>query len=213
VPFRKTKVAAETLPGNWASQKERCTGKLKNMGLKGKFHLTIRNNAVFSIKLLVLMLAIPVVFTGCGIYSFTGASISPSVKTVSVKYFPNNASLVQPTLSRKLTETIRDKFTSQSNLSLVNNNGDLSLEGEITGYSTEPVAITGNQQSALQRLKITINVRFTNKQDPKQDFETSFSRYEDYDAKQRLSDVEDSLIDLINEALAQDVFNKALVNW
>jgi len=150
---------------------------------------------------------------GCGVYSFTGASISPSVKSISVKYFPNNSLLVQPTLSRKLTEAIRDKFTNQSNLSLVNSNGDLNIEGEITGYSTEPIAITGNQQSALQRLKITVNVRFSNKQDPKQDFETSFSRYEDYDAKQRLSDVEEGLIDLINEALAQDVFNKAVVNW
>jgi outer membrane lipopolysaccharide assembly protein LptE/RlpB len=146
-------------------------------------------------------------------YSFTGASISPSVKSISVSYLPNNALLVQPTLSRKLTEAIRDKFTSQSNLSLVSSNGDLNIEGEITGYTTEPVAITGDQQGALQRLKITVNIRFTNKQDPKQDFETSFSRYQDYNSQLRLADVEDSLIDLINEELAQDVFNKAVVNW
>jgi hypothetical protein len=151
-------------------------------------------------------------FHGCS-YSFTGASISPSVKTISVNYLPNNAPLVQPTLSRKLTEAIRDKFTNQSNLTLVGSNGDLHIEGEITGYSTEPVAITSEQQGALQRLKITVNIRFTNKQDPKQDFETSFSRYEDYDSKKRLSEVEETLIDLINDALAQDVFNKAVVNW
>lgn len=149
---------------------------------------------------------------GCS-YSFTGASISPSVKSISISYLPNNSLLVQPTLSRKLTETIRDKFTSQSSLSLVSSNGDLNIEGEITGYTTEPVAITGNQQGALQRLKITINIRFTNKQDPTQDFETSFTRYQDYDAQKRLSEVEDALIDLINDELAQDVFNKAVVNW
>jgi outer membrane lipopolysaccharide assembly protein LptE/RlpB len=146
-------------------------------------------------------------------YSFTGASISPSVKTLSVSYLPNQALLVQPTLSRKLTETIRDKFTSQSSLSLVGKNGDLNVEGEITGYTTEPIAITGDQVAAMQRLKITVNIRFTNKQDPTQDFETSFSRYRDYDSKQRLADVEDSLMDLINEELAQDIFNKAVVNW
>ncbi len=149
---------------------------------------------------------------GCS-YSFTGASISPSVKTLSVSYLPNNASLVQPTLSRKLTEAIRDKFTSQSGLSLVSSNGDLNIEGEITGYATEPIAITADQQSAMQQLKITVNIRYTNKQDPKQDFETSFSRFQQYDAKRRLSEVEDELIDLINDELAQDIFNKALANW
>jgi len=152
------------------------------------------------------------ILQGCS-YSFTGASISPSVKSISVSYLPNNALLVQPTLSRKLTEAIRDKFTNQSSLNLVGSNGDLNVEGEITGYTTEPVAISGEQQAQLQRLKITVNIRFTNKQDPKQDFETSFSRFQDYDAKRRLADIEEALIDLINEELAQDVFNKAVVNW
>ena len=151
--------------------------------------------------------------TGCGIYSFTGASISPDVKTISVKYFPNNAQLVQPTLSSTFTETLRDKFTNQTNLKLVNSGGDLNIEGEITGYAAEPVAIQGNQQAALQRLKVTISVRFTNKKDEKQNFESTFSRYEDYDASKRLSEVESGLIETIADALAQDVFNKAVVNW
>jgi len=152
-------------------------------------------------------------WSGCGIYSFTGASISPDVKTISIKYFPNNALLVQPTLSNTFTETLRDKFTNQTNLKLVNNGGDLNIEGEITGYGSEPVAIQGDQQAALQRLKITISLRFTNKKDEKQNFETSFSRYEDFDASKRLSEVEEGLIGTITDALAQDVFNKAVVNW
>lgn len=161
---------------------------------------------------MILVSFLQLVIQGCS-YSFVNANISPNVKTISVSYLPNNAMLVQPTLSRKLTETIRDKFTGQSSLSLVNSNGDLSVEGEITGYTTEPIAITGDQQGALQRLKITVNIRFSNKIDPKQDFETSFSRFQDYDAKKRLADVEESLIDLISEELAQDIFNKAVVNW
>jgi hypothetical protein len=152
-------------------------------------------------------------WSGCGIYSFTGASISPDVKTISIKYFPNNALLVQPTLSNIFTETLRDKFTNQTNLKLVNSGGDLNIEGEITGYATEPVAIQGNQQAALQRLKITVSVRFTNKKDEKQNFESSFSRYEDFDASKRLSEVEESLIGTITDYLAQDIFNKAVVNW
>lgn len=184
------------------------------MELKGKnFTGIIR----MSRQLLLISLVVAVIvgiwmIQGCS-YSFTGASISPNVKSISIAYLPNNSLLVQPTLSRKLTEAIRDKFTSQSSLSLVAKNGDLNIEGEITGYTTEPIAITGEQKAAMQRLKITVNIRFTNKQDETQDFETSFSRYRDYNSGQRLADIEESLIDQINEELAQDIFNKAVVNW
>ncbi len=176
--------------------------RLKKLSKTGMFHSLAVLAAIGSLCL----------FQACS-YSFTGASISPTVKTISVSYLPNQALLVQPSLGRKLTEAIRDKFTSQSSLVLVGSNGDLNIAGEITGYTTEPIAITGNQQAAMQRLKITVNIRFTNKQDSKQDFETSFSRYKEYNAAQRLADVEESLIDLINEELAQDIFNKAVVNW
>jgi len=164
-------------------------------------------------QVMLLLLPAFLSITGCGIYSFTGASISPDVKTVSVKYFPNNAAMVQPTLSRRFTEALRDKFTSQTNLNMVSSNGDLSIEGEITGYVSEPVAVQSDQKAALQQLKITVNVRFTNKKDDKQNFETTFSRFATYDASSRLSDVEDGLIDQINDELAQDIFNKAVVNW
>jgi len=164
-------------------------------------------------SLLIAVISGLMFISGCGIYSFTGASISPDVKTITVKYFPNNALMVQPTLSSKFTEALRDKFTNLTNLNLVTSNGDLLLEGEITGYTTEPVAIQGDQKAALQRLKITVNVRFTNSKDEKQNFESSFSRYVDYDASSRLSDVEEGLIDQINDELTQDIFNKAVVNW
>ena len=71
----------------------------------------------------------------CGIYSFTGASIPPEAKTVSVQYFQNRSSLVEPTLSPTFTEIIRDMFMSQTNLEMVERNGDLAIEGEITNYT------------------------------------------------------------------------------
>jgi hypothetical protein len=167
------------------------------------------------INLLLLALLF---FTGtsCGVYSFTGASISPAVKTISISYFPNNAQYVQPTLSQKFTDALRDKFVTQTNLTLINTGGDLVIEGAITGYDpNQPVAIQGgaDQTASLYRLTVTVNVRFTNKKDDKQSFETSFSRYEDYDRSSRLADVEEQLLDQINEALVQDIFNKAVVNW
>ncbi len=146
-------------------------------------------------------------------YSFTGASISPSVKTVSIPYIPNNAGLVVPTLSRTFTDDLRNYFTSQTNLVLVDRSGDLNLVGTITQYAVQPVAIQGNETAAMNRLTIVVSVKFTNKTDQKQNWETTFSRYRDYSSTYNLSTVQDGLIKEISDDLVQDIFNKAVVNW
>jgi hypothetical protein len=154
------------------------------------------------------------VFSGCKInYSFTGASISPSVKTISIAYFQNKATLVVPTLSRDFTESLKDYFTSQTSLNLVDRNGDLRIEGAITGYAVSPVAIQGNEQAALNRLTITVAVKFTNTTDEKQNYETNFSRYQDYSSTQQLVAVQATLIEEINKQLVQDIFIKSVANW
>lgn len=146
-------------------------------------------------------------------YSFTGASISPEVKTISIDNFQNKAPLVVPTLSRNFTEALQNYFTSQTNLVLVDRNGDLQIEGSITGYGVQPQAISGNEVAQLNRLTITVKVNFVNKFDEKQNFESTFSRYMDYSSSQNLISVQDELIAVINEQLVQDIFNKAVVNW
>ena len=146
-------------------------------------------------------------------YSFTGASIPVQARTLSVDYFTNQAPLVVPTLSQTLTDALRDRFTSQTSLEIINRGGDLAVEGEITGYSTQPVAIQGNEQAALNRLTITVRVRFVNKFDEKQNFEQNFSRFEDYPFNANLNSVQDGLIQQIVDALVDDIFNKAVVNW
>jgi hypothetical protein len=151
--------------------------------------------------------------SGCHIkYSFTGASISPEVKTFSVKYFPNLATLGPPTISQTFTEALKDKFLSQTNLTLINKGGDLSIEGNISNFITQPIAISG-ETAQKNRLSVTVYVKFSNKFDEKQDFETSFTRYEDYDSILNLSAVQDELLKNITDALIDDIFNKAVVNW
>ncbi len=151
--------------------------------------------------------------TGCGVYSFTGASIPPGAKTISIAYFVNNAQFVEPTLSQSLTDALRDRFQSQTDLNFISEGGDLQLEGIITDYSTRPVAIQGNETAAKNRLTVTVKVKFTNVLDPDKDFDQAFTRYEDYDSNQDLSAVKDQLITTINEYLVDDIFNKAVVNW
>jgi hypothetical protein len=154
-----------------------------------------------------------VILAGCGVYSFTGASISPETKTISIARFPNNAMTVEPTLSQKFTDALRDKFQNETNLVMLTKGGDLQIVGSITGYRTSPVAIQANETAAMNRLTITVEVSFTNTIDDSQSFKSSFSRYQDYTSTQDLNTVKDGLIDEINEMLVQDIFNKAVVNW
>lgn len=154
-------------------------------------------------------------FVSCGTvkYSFSGASIPPEAKTVSVQYIANNASIINPQLSQELTDAIKDKFQSQTSLKLINGVGDLDFEGEITGYNVKPVAIQGGDVAAKNRLTITIRMKYANPIDPKYEFEKSFSRYEDYDSNQDLRSVEDEITEKIIEQLVEDVFNESVVNW
>ena len=135
-------------------------------------------------------------------YSFTGASISPEVKTVSIAPFVNVAPLVNPTLA--------SNFTS---LSLQDFAGDLAFSGEIVGYEVAPVAIQGNETAALNRLTITVKVKFVNVKDEKANFERSFSFYTDYPASQSFADSEPALVSTIQEKLIDDIFNAAVANW
>jgi hypothetical protein len=161
-----------------------------------------------------IILCIILVFSGCKInYSFNGASVPIEAKTISVKYFNNNTTLAPSTLSQTFTETLKDKLISQTNLTLTNKNGDLAFEGEITIYSTSPIAIQSNDQAALNRLTITVKVKHLSVFEEKNNFEQSFSRYFDYPSSQSLSEIENDLIREINEQLVQDIYNKALNNW
>lgn len=161
----------------------------------------------------VIILTCCLLLNSCGIYTFSGASIPAEAKTVSVQYFPNNAQLVNPLLSNTITNALNDMFVNQTTLQSVAQNGDLALEGEITGYTTAPIAITGNQTAAMNRLTVTVNVRFTNKYDESKNFEQSFSQYQDYPSNQDLSAVQDVLVEQIVQDLCEDIFNKAVVNW
>lgn len=163
---------------------------------------------------LVLIVASVIMTSSCtGGYSFTGADIDANTKTVTIDYFPNRASLVQPSLSNVFTEILTDKFVSQTNLELLTRGGDLVLEGEITNYRVSAQAYQGNETAALNRLTITIKVKYTNTIDPTKNFDSSFSRYADFESNQTLASVEEELIQQISEEIAVDVFNKAVANW
>lgn len=162
----------------------------------------------------IISVVCPLLLLGCtGGYSFTGASIPPEAKTISVATFPNYASTVNPQLSQKLTDELMQMFASQTSLDVANSDGDLQVSGEITGYETRASALSASDEVSMNRLTITVKVKFVNTKDPDADFEQQFSRYRDYAATLDFSAVESSLMSEIVTELCEDIFNKAVVNW
>lgn len=146
-------------------------------------------------------------------YSLNGASIPPEAKTVSVLYFTNNTALAPPTLSQQFTEAMKDICATQTKLGLVNKGGDLSFEGYVSDYRVSPLAIQTNDQAALSRLTVSVQVKYINKFDEKKNFETTFTRFADFNTTLSLASQEPTLIPLINKQLTEDIFNKAFSNW
>lgn len=160
---------------------------------------------------------VSLVFTACKItYSFTGASIAANVKTFSVYYFPNRAKLVNPNLSQQLTQGqdgLENKLIKQTSLNQIKENGDLEFSGQITEYDVKPMTIVQGDLAAQNRLTISVKVKFTNNKDHEQDWEKTFTAYEDFDSNRSLSDAEDALVTEIIKKLVDDIFNASVANW
>lgn len=146
-------------------------------------------------------------------YSFTGANLSPEIRTFSVYYFPNRARLINPTLSQAFTEALRSKLNRQTSLDELSENGDIEFEGQITGYEFRPMSVASDDVAQQTRLTVTIQVKYTNHKEPEADFEQTFSAYENYDSNESISSVEEELNALIIQKLTEDIFNATIANW
>lgn len=162
----------------------------------------------------VVLSAVAFFVQSCGIYSFTGTSIQPEVKTVTINYFEYTAMKVNPSLSNQLTEALQEKFLKLTRLELVDMDGDLEIVGAVTGYDVKAAAVTANEQAATSRLTVTVKISFTNRKFPEDDLQDkSFSAYADFDAMQSLDAVEASLCEEIIEKIVDDIFNATVARW
>ena len=153
--------------------------------------------------------------TACTVsYRFNGASIDyNTTKTITINDFPIRAALVYPPLATTFNETLKDTYTRQTRLSLVPSGGDLVLEGEITGYTLTPQAVTEDAYASQTRLTVSVKVRYTDSNRPNNDLERTFSAYRDFSSARMLTDVQDELISEITEELAGLIFNATVGNW
>lgn len=165
-------------------------------------------------KLIGLVFSLLLVLSGCSIrMTMSGASIPDNLQKFSVQYIVNRAPLVNPTLSQNLTEALKDRILNESRLTLSRDLGDVDFSGEITGYDTRPMAIKADALSAETRLTVTVKVRYRNFKDPKKNWESSFSAYQDFPSEKNLTEVEDELTKIMIDQITENVFNKAFADW
>lgn len=169
---------------------------------------------IFSLGLISMLF-----LSDCGIYSFTGASISPTVKTISIQTFYNNAPLGPSNMSVTFTEAIKDYYQQNTDLNIVGENGDLQIDGYISNYQISPVSANasttdGVDFSNLSRITITVFASYINTQDDQFDFERRFSFFKDYDQNDTdLSSNEQEFVEEIFDQIILDIFNASVANW
>ena len=174
----------------------------------------IRRTIISTICVVAALVATMFIVQSCGIYSFTGTSIQPDVKTVTINYFEYTALKVNPSLSNQLTEAVQEKFRKLTKLEQVDMDGDLEILGAVTGYDVKATSIGANEQAAQNRLTVNVKVTFINRKYPEDNFEDKgFSAYADFDASQSLDAVESGLCEEIVEKLCEDIFNATVANW
>ncbi|MDR1201879.1 MAG: LPS assembly lipoprotein LptE [Tannerellaceae bacterium] len=147
-------------------------------------------------------------------YSFTGSSIDyETTKTITISDFPNQAPLIYPPLAQKFTEELKDLFIRRTKLQMISANGDIDLEGEITGYDLAPMAIKEDAYSSMTKLTLTIRVRYANRSNPDKDFEQSFSANREFNSNQMLETVQDALNEELVKEITEQIFNSTVADW
>ena len=166
----------------------------------------------------IFIFLIIIAINSCGNYSFTGASIPEGTETFQVNLFSNNSgnnvgSIYEPGLDRDFTIALQNILENQTNLQLIQSNGDLLYEGEIIEYRVSPMTSTADLNAAQNRLTISVNVIYTNFKKEEDSFERRFSFFFDYPAEQQLVSVKSEAHEIIFERLTQDIFNASLAKW
>ena len=167
-------------------------------------------------KIFIFVMIIAI--NSCGNYSFTGASIPEGTETFQVNLFSNNSgnnvgSIYEPGLDRDFTIALQNILENQTNLQLIQSNGDLLYEGEIIEYRVSPMTSTADLNASQNRLTISVNVIYTNFKKEEDSFERRFSFFFDYPAEQQLVSVKSEAHEIIFERLTQDIFNASLAKW
>ncbi len=148
---------------------------------------------------------------GCGIYKLNDASVPDSIKTVKVNFIENRASYVNPQLSPRLTDKLRQKIIGQTRLTQTNAQADWEISGTITQYAFSTSAISG-QQVATNRLTVGLNITINDVKGNKTD-RYDISRSFEFRSNLSFQQAENSLGDEMIRTLTDEIFNRIFSKW
>lgn len=153
------------------------------------------------------------VFATCRYSSKDVSPIPPEIKTFRVDYFDNKARYVNPQLSPKLTEEVRQKIINQTRLrEVTGETADYEIGGYVSDYSVITSGVS-NQRAGTNRLNVTFHLIFKNTQDMKKNFEADLTTNYDFDANLTLQAAEQELGDKIVKNVTESIFNRIFSNW
>lgn len=161
--------------------------------------------------IILTLLAILNIYGTCRV-SMRDVSIPANVKTVKINFIENRARYINPQLSPKLTDKIRQKIISQTRLTQTNGEADYEISGTITEYSVNTSGIS-QQQTASNNLNVTVHIIFVNRLDEKMNFEADVTRNFPFSATLSLTQAETQLADQMVNNLADEIFNRIFSNW
>ncbi len=145
-------------------------------------------------------------------FSMKDVSIPADIKTVKVAYIENKARYINPQLSPKLSDKLRQKIVNQTRLSQINGDADYEISGYISDYSVSTSGIS-DRQVASNNLNVTVHLIFKNRKDEKKNFEADLTRNFPFSATKSLSQAESELTEEIITNLTDEIFNRIFSNW
>ena len=171
---------------------------------------TSQYRSFFKNTLLILVAILSI--QGTCRYSLKDVSIPSEVKTVKVFFIENKARYINPQLSPKLTDKLRQKIVNQTRLSQTNNEADYEVSGYISDYSVSTSGIS-QQHVASNNLNVTVHIIFRNRLDEKKNFEADITRNFPFSSSRSLTQAEGELNEQIINNLTDEIFNRIFSNW
>jgi hypothetical protein len=106
----------------------------------------------------------PFVFVlfGCGIYTFSGSTLPPHLKTVDIPLFANQSLI--PGVAEEITDALTQKIVSMNLLRIASGRGDATIRGRVVEYTNTPrtYGTSGARQVTVSEyiVRITADIEF-----------------------------------------------------
>lgn len=150
---------------------------------------------------------------GCGFYSLTGATIPAHITTIAVPLAEDRSVGAPPGLDQRLTDLLIDRFAGRTRLALVanENDADVVLYAQISRYGSQPVAVTGGEVAALNRITISVDIRYVDRVEDRERLARTFAQNESYSATDLAQEAPTA--ERVLALIADDVFTAATSDW